>query len=373
MIIGCVTEIKKHEFRAGITPENVKEYSSRGHTVYIQSGAGNGSSFNDHDYTNMGATILNSAAEVWQKAEMIVKVKEPLESEFSLIRKDQILYTYLHLAADRPLTDALLKSSCKAVAYETIRDARGGLPLLKPMSEVAGRLSIQEGAKCLEKPMGGMGLLLGGVPGGMRANVVIVGGGVVGTNACKMAVGLGANVTILDNNLDRLAYLDDIFGQAVQTLYSTNAAIENAVKTADLVIGAVLIPGAAAPKLIKKSYLKAMKKGSVIVDVAVDQGGCCETTRATYHDNPTFVVDDVVHYCVANMPGAVSQTSTIALTNATLRQGLLIADRGLEGAVKADPLLGLGVNCYGGKLTCREVAESFGMQYTPLADVQVVS
>jgi len=369
MKVGCVKEIKKHEYRVGLTPENAGEYRSHGHEVYIQSGAGNGSSFADADYVAMGAKILPSAEDVWGLCDMIVKVKEPLKEEYPLIREGQILYTYLHLAADRPQTDALLKSKCAAVAYETIRDKNGGLPLLKPMSEVAGRLSIQEGAKYLEKPMGGMGILLGGVPGVPRASIVIIGGGVVGTNACKMAVGLGANVTILDSNIDRLAYLDDIFGQSVQTLHSTGAAIEKAVAGADLVIGAVLIPGAAAPKLLKKSYLKNMKPGSVIVDVAVDQGGCCETTRPTYHDDPIFVVDGVVHYCVANIPGAVSRTSTIALTNATLRHGLAVADSGLENAAKADPLLALGVNCYKGSLTCKGVADSFGVDYTPLSSL----
>ncbi len=367
MKVGCVKEIKRYEYRVGLTPENVKEYTTRGHTVYIQSGAGEGSSFTNADYQAMGATILNTAEEVWAGSDMVVKVKEPLAQEYPLIRENQIVYTYLHLAADRPLTEALLKNKAKAVAYETIRDSRGGLPLLKPMSEVAGRLSIQEGAKCLEKPMGGMGVLLGGVPGVPKASVVIIGGGVVGTNACKMAVGIGADVTIFDNNLDRLSYLDDIFGARIQTLYSTNAAIEKAITQADLVIGAVLIPGAAAPKLIKKEYLSKMKKGSVIVDVAVDQGGCCETTKATYHDDPTFVVDGVVHYCVANMPGAVSQTSTIALTNATLRYGLMIADLGLEEAVRQHPLLAPGINCYQGKLTCKEVAEGFQMDYTDIA------
>jgi len=363
MKVGCVREIKKFEYRVGLTPENVREYVSRGHSICMQAGAGEGSSFSDADYKAAGAVVLDTAKEVWDCCDMVVKVKEPLPEEYPFMRENQIIYTYLHLAADRGLTNALLKNKCKAVAYETIRDKNGGLPLLKPMSEVAGRLSIQEGAKCMEKFMGGMGLLLAGVPGVRRANVVIVGGGVVGTNACKMAVGLGANVTILDNNMDRLSYLDDIFGQTIQTLYSTDTAIEQAVCKADLVVGAVLIPGAAAPKLIKKSYLKSMKKGSVIVDVAVDQGGCCETTKATYHDDPCYVVDGVVHYCVANMPGAVSQTSTIALTNATLRHGLMIANLGLEAAMKKEPLLVSGVNCYLGKLTCKEVADEFDLQY----------
>lgn len=366
MKVGCVKEIKKHEYRVGMTPDNVKEYLSHGHKVYIEAGAGEGSSFADDAYEAAGAVVLPTSKEVWELCDMIIKVKEPLGEEYPLIRENQILYTYLHLAADRLLTGAMLRQKCKGVAYETIRDANGGLPLLKPMSEVAGRLSIQEGAKCLEKPMGGMGLLLGAIPGVQRGNIVIIGGGVVGTNACKMAVGIGANVTILDNNLERLAYLDDVFGQKIQTLYSIPSTIEKAVAEADLVIGAVLIPGAAAPKLIKKEYLKKMKPGSVIVDVAVDQGGCCETTRATYHDNPTFVVDEVVHYCVANMPGAVSRTSTIGLTNATLSHGLAIADKGLEQAVKDDPLLVHGINCYQGYLTCKEVAQSLSLDYTDI-------
>jgi alanine dehydrogenase len=295
---------------------------------------------------------------------MVVKVKEPLADEYPLMREDQIVYTYLHLAADKELTDALLARKSKSVAYETIRDAAGGLPLLRPMSEIAGKLAVQAGARCLEKPMGGRGVLLGGAVGVNKANVIIIGGGVVGTGSLKIALGMGANVTVFDTNFDRLQYLDDVFG--VQTEYSTHAAIEAALPAADLVIGAVLIPGGAAPKLIKKSYLKSMKPGSVIVDVAVDQGGCCETTRRTYHNDPTYVVDGVVHYCVANMPGAVSQTSTFALTNATLGYGLKIADMGLEAAVKTDGGLLLGVNTYKGKLTCEEVARDFGMAYTPL-------
>ncbi|MDR1558085.1 MAG: alanine dehydrogenase [Clostridiales bacterium] len=364
MIVGCVKEIKKYEYRVGLTPDNVKEYVAHSHVIYIETGAGVGSGFEDSDYIEAGAEIMPDAKSVWDASEMIVKVKEPLEEEYDLMREDQILYTYLHLAANRPLTEALINKKTRAVAYETIRGESGDLPLLKPMSEVAGRLSIQEGAKCLEKHLGGVGLLLGGVPGVRRANVVIIGGGVVGINACKMAVGLGANVFVLDNSLNRLAYLDDIFEQRITTLFSTAGAIERAVAMADLVIGAVLIPGAATPKLIKKEYLKRMKQGSVIVDVAVDQGGCCETTRATYHDNPTFVVDGVVHYCVANMPGGVSHTSTTALTNATLRYGLLIAGKGVDTAAKSNPGLMLGVNCYKGHLTCKEVAGTFGLDYT---------
>ncbi|GHU79884.1 alanine dehydrogenase [Clostridia bacterium] len=363
MKVGCVKEIKKLEYRVGMTPSNAKDYILHGHEVLIEAGAGIGSGFSDEEYSAVGAKLMG-VDEVWGQSDMIIKVKEPLEAEYSKIREDQIVYTYLHLAANEPLTNALLKSKCRAIAYETICDRAGALPLLKPMSEVAGRLSIQEGARCLEKPMGGMGVLLSGTPGTPRAKVVIVGGGVVGTNACKVAVGMGANVTILDNSLVRLAYLDDIFGQSIQTIYSTDANIEEEMKTADLVIGSVLIPGAATPKLIKKAYLKEMKQGSVIVDVAVDQGGCCETTHATYHDAPTFVVDDVVHYCVANMPGAVARTSTIALTNATLAYGLAIADKGPEKACSDDKGLAEGINCYKGKLTFKGVAEALAMEYT---------
>ena len=366
MKVGTVKEIKRHEYRVGLTPNNVKDYVSAGHEVFVQAGAGLGSSISDEDYTAAGATILPNAKDIWDTVDMVVKVKEPLKEEYELMREDQILYTYLHLAADRPLTDALLERKVKAVAYETIRDRNGGLPLLKPMSEVAGKLSVQAGARCLEKSMGGRGVLLGGVPGVAKGNVVVIGGGVVGISAMKMALGLGANVTVLDNNFDRLTYLDDIYGQKIQTLYSTPAAIEEALIQADLVIGAVLIPGGAAPKLIKKDYLKKMKPGSVIVDVAVDQGGCAETTKPTYHDNPTFVVDGVIHYCVANMPGAVSQTSTYALTNATLDYGLKIAGMGLEAAVAKDPLLYPGVSTYKGKLTCTEVARDFEMEHTDL-------
>ncbi|HCR84743.1 alanine dehydrogenase [Muricomes intestini] len=369
MKVGCVKEIKKYEYRVGLTPENVKEYVNRKNQVYIQKGAGEGAFFTDEMYREAGAVILDTAEEIWAECDMIVKVKEPLEEEYDLIRENQIIYTYLHLAADRPLTDALLKSKAKAVAYETIRDKNGGLPLLKPMSEVAGRLSIQEGARCLERTMGGMGLLLGGVSGVRQANVLIIGAGVVGTNACKMAVGLGARVTIADNNIDRLTYLDDMFGSRIQTMYSTDSALEKACCEADLVIGSVLIPGAKAPKLIKERYLDGMKNGSVIVDVAVDQGGCCETTVPTYHDNPTFIKKGVVHYCVANMPGAVAMTSTMALTNATLRYGLAIADVGVEEAIRRDGLLALGMNCYEGKLTCKEVAEAHDMEYTDIFEL----
>ncbi|MCL2401013.1 MAG: alanine dehydrogenase [Oscillospiraceae bacterium] len=366
MKVGTVTETKQNEYRVGLTPSNVKDYISHGHEVFVQAGAGAGASLPDEEYLAAGAKILPAAKDIWNICDMIVKVKEPLEAELPFIRENQIIYAYLHLAADRRLTEELLERRVKAVAYETIRDAAGGLPLLRPMSEVAGKLSIQVGARCLEKPMGGSGILLGGAVGVKNAECLIIGGGVVGVSAMKVAIGLGANVTIMDNNIDRLYYLDDVFGNRIQTLYSTPAAVEVAVMNADLVIGAVLVPGAKAPKLIKKEYLKQMKPGSVIVDVAVDQGGCCETSKITYHNDPTFVVDGIIHYCVANMPGAVSQTSTFALTNATLSYGLKIADMGLENAADADPGLKLGVNTYSGKLTCREVAEAFDMEYTPM-------
>jgi alanine dehydrogenase len=366
MKVGTVKEIKQLEYRVGMTPANVKAYVLAGHEVFVEKGAGAGSFISDEEYVAAGAVILPTKEEVWATCDMIVKVKEPLAPEFPLMREGQIVYTFLHLAAEEPLTHALLERKVKSVAYETITDRHGGLPLLKPMSEVAGKLSIQAGARCLEKSMGGRGVLLGGVPGVAKANVVILGGGVVGISAMTMAMGMGANVTIFDRNLERLTYLDDIYGQQIQTLYSTPYAIEQALMEADLVIGAVLIPGGAAPKLIRREYLKKMKPGSVIVDVAIDQGGCAETSKMTYHDAPTYEVDGVVHYCVGNMPGAVSLTSTYALTNATLDYGLKIANMGLEAAIKADPHLFPGVNTYDGHLTYEEVAIAFGMKYTDL-------
>ena len=347
-----------------MTPSNAKDYVSAGHQVLIEKGAGEGSGFEDTEYTAAGAKIKKTAKEVWNQSDMIVKVKEPLESEYKYFRKDLIIYTYLHLAADKALTQAMLASGVKGVAYETLKDVNGGLPLLAPMSQIAGRLSIQQGAKYIEKTFGGSGLLLSGVPGTPKANILILGAGNVGTNACKIAVGMGANVTITDVNLNRLAYLDDIFGSRIQTLYSTDAAIEEAVKSADIVIGSVLIPGKSAPKLMKKKYLKTMKPGSVIVDVAVDQGGCCETTKVTTHSDPIFKVNDIIHYCVGNMPGAVPRTSTFALTNATLKYGLTIANNGLEGACKVDDTIYSGVNTYEGKLTCENVALSYKRKYT---------
>ncbi len=362
MRIGCVKEIKNNEFRVGMTPDNVRTYVAAGHEVFVEKDAGAGSGFLTQEYARAGAVILESAKEVWDKSELMIKVKEPLPQEYPFFHEDLILYTYLHLAADRPQMEALLAAGVKGVAYETLMETDHSLPLLAPMSQIAGRLSIQEGAKYLEKPFGGRGVLLSGVPGTPKAKVVILGGGNVGTNACKIAVGMGADVTVIDRDLSRLAYLDDIFGARIQTLYSTDALIEKEVSAADLVIGCVLIPGRAAPKLIRRSYLKNMQPGSVIVDVAVDQGGCCETTRVTYHDDPVYTVDGVVHYCVGNMPGAVPRTSTIALTNATLRYGLQIANKGLERSCQDNPVMYSAVNTYHGFVTCQNVAESFGVK-----------
>ncbi|MDO4538157.1 MAG: alanine dehydrogenase [Coriobacteriales bacterium] len=359
MKIGCVKEIKNNEFRVGLTPDNVKSYVAAGHHVYVEMGAGVGSGFTDEEYVAAGASLLESAAEVWQLVDMMVKVKEPLPEEYPFFRKGLILYTYLHLAADREQMDALLDGGIKAVAYETLQETDGSLPLLAPMSQIAGRLAVQEGAKYLEKTYGGRGVLLAGVPGTPKANVVVLGGGTVGTNACKIAVGMGANVTVLDISLKRLEQLDDLFGGRVQTLVSNDANIERAVMEADLVIGAVLIPGGSTPKLFKAAYLPEMKPGAVFVDVAIDQGGCGESSCVTTHDDPVFIKDNVVHYCVGNMPGAVARTSTIALTNATLRYGLQIANAGLEEAVKASKVIASGVNCYEGKVCCQNLADSY--------------
>ena len=369
MKVGCVKEIKNNEFRVGLTPDNVKSYVNAGHTVYIEKGAGVGSGFSDEEYAHNGAILVNDAKEVWDTVEMMVKVKEPLEEEFPYFHEGLILYTYLHLAADQKETDALLEGKVKSVAYETLMEEDGSLPLLAPMSQIAGRLSIQEGAKYLEKRFGGEGILLAGVPGTPKANVTILGGGTVGTNACKIAVGMGANVTILDISLKRLEYLDSLFGAHIQTLISNDSNVERAVKEADLVIGSVLIPGKSAPKIFKKEFLKEMKTGSVFVDVAVDQGGCGESTRVTSHDDPIYIEDGVVHYCVGNMPGAVPRTSTIALTNATLKYGLEIACAGLEEACKKNPVIYSGINTYDGKLTCKNVADSFkGYTYTDIKE-----
>ena len=368
MIIGLPKEIKSFEFRVGLVPSNVSDYVAAGHTVLVEAGAGLGSGFADQEYIDAGAEILENAADVWAKADMIVKVKEPLECEYKYFREGLIIYTYLHLADNKPLTDAMLKAKVKGVAYETIIGRTGNLPCLAPMSHIAGRLSIQEGAKYLEKTFGGRGVLLAGVPGVACGNVVVLGGGNVGANACKMAVGMGANVTVLDLNLARLEYLDDIFQKQVTTLYASRGNVLEAIKTADLVVGAVLVPGAVAPKLIRKEDLKLMKKGAVIVDVAIDQGGNAETSHATTHDDPIYEVDGIIHYCVANMPGAVSRTSTQALANATLPYGLKLASKGVEAACKEDKGLMAGLNCYDGKITFAGVAEAFGMEYvTPEA------
>lgn len=366
MIIGCVKEIKKLEFRVGLTPGSVNEYVRHGHKVFIETNAGLNSGFPDEDYVRAGAKILDTAKEVWDKSDMIVKVKEPLAEEYQYFREGLILYTYLHLAADQPLTEALLAKKVKAVAYETIILEDGTLPCLKPMSSVAGRLGVIEGAKHLEKPSGGSGVLISGVPGTRRANVAIIGAGVVGESALKMAVGLGANVTVLDIDIEKLTYLDDLYGNRITTLYSNAHNIQESCKEADLIISGVLLPGAKAPKLIKREFYKDMKLGSVIVDIAIDQGGSTEVSKPTYHDKPTFVVDGIVHYCVANMPGAVPQTSTIALNNSTLKYGILIADKGLEEAIKISEPLKYGVNTYLGKCTCDGVCQAFDIKYQEL-------
>jgi alanine dehydrogenase len=364
MKIGCVKEIKKHEYRVGLTPSCVAAYVARGHSVAIQAGAGEGAGFEDGEYKQAGAVIVPEAEKVYRDSELIVKVKEVQSSEYGFLREGQILFTYLHLAADEAQTKALLERKVTAIAYETIKLEDGSLPCLAPMSEIAGRLSVQEGAKYLERPFGGRGILLGGVPGVQRGKVMILGAGVVGTNAAKIALGMGADVTILDVKASRLAYIDDVFHGAVATLYSTEANIRRMVAQSDLVIGAVLIPGARAPRLIRRDHLALMKKRSVIVDVAVDQGGCVETTHATTHDNPTYEVDGIVHYAVANMPGAVSLTSTLALTSTTLPFGLEIADRGAAGACRANGAIKRGLNTYQGNLVCPEVAQAFGLAYT---------
>lgn len=366
MKIGVPKEIKRHEYRVGLTPACVHEYVAAGHSVVVQTSAGAESGFDDSEYVQAGATVLDSSVEVWARSEMIIKVKEPLEEEYGYFHEGLLLFTYLHLAADEALTQALLKSKVSAVAYETIRQADGTLPCLKPMSEIAGRLSVQEGAKYLEKPFGGRGILLGGVPGVRPGKVAIIGGGVVGTNAAKMAVGIGADVTVLDVSAKRLEYLDDVFDMRLTTLYSTPGNIASVLPECDLLIGAVLLPGARAPHLVRREHLSAMKLGSVIVDVAVDQGGCIETTHPTTHDDPTYTVDGVVHYAVANMPSAVARTSTLALTSTTLYYGLTLAEEGLVGAARSTPALAAGVNCFAGQCRCEGVAESFGLDYVPM-------
>jgi alanine dehydrogenase len=366
MIIGVPKEIKTREYRVGLVPGGAASLVLRGHTVLIERGAGIGSGISDEEYVAVGAQMVDKAADVWSRAEMVIKVKEPLEAEYPLIKQGQTIYTYFHLAAVPSLAKVLLEKKVSAVAYETIQTDDGALPLLKPMSEVAGRMAVQIGAVQLEREHGGKGILLPGVPGVRRGKVVILGGGVVGTNAAKLAVGMGAQVTVLDVGLNRLAYLDDIFGSKAELIYSDRASIDKAVRECDLLIGAVLIPGAKAPKLVSEKLVSQMSEGSVIVDVAVDQGGCIETVRPTTHDNPTYMLHGVVHYCVANMPGAVSQTSTFALNNATIQYGLKLADLGVAEAVKRDRALALGVNTLGGHCTYRAVAEALDLEYLPL-------
>ncbi len=366
MKIGVTKELKNHEYRVGFTPDNVLSFIKGGHQVFVEKHAGEGANFTDEEYRANGATIVETAPEVFEIADMIIKVKEPEPEEYQYLRRDQILFTYLHLAPNKPLAEALMASGVKAVAYETIVDGEGNLPCLRPMSQIAGRLSIQEGAKYLERPFGGRGLLLGGVPGVERGKVVILGGGIAGTYAAKAAVGMDAQVVLLDVNLNRLTYLEDVFGASITTLYSTESNIVKSLAEADLVIGSVLIPGGATPKLVRREHLKQMKKGAVIVDIAIDQGGCCETSHTTTHADPVYIVDDIVHYCVGNMPGAVPRTSTIALSNTTIHYAVRMANLGLEAAVKADPNLAQGVNIYGGKCVNRNVAESLGLPYESL-------
>jgi len=367
MRVGLPKEVKTDEFRVGLTPGSAREYASAGHEVLVETGAGIGIGADDEAYRKAGATIVKSAVEVFGMADMIVKVKEPQPNERRMLRRGQILFTYLHLAPDPEQTKDLLNSGCTAIAYETITDANGGLPLLAPMSEVAGRLSIEAAGAALRRHAGGKGLLLGGVPGVLPANVVIFGGGVVGSNAARVALGMGANVSVLDKSVPRLRFLDDVYGGRVRTRYSTNEAVEEELARADVVVGAVLVPGATAPKIISRESLKLLGPGSVIVDVAIDQGGFAETSKATTHSDPTYIVDRVVHYCVANMPGAVPRTSSQALNNATLPFGLAIAKDGVAGILKNAHLLA-GLNVYAGRITCKPVADSLGMQFVSPSD-----
>ncbi|MBI0474492.1 alanine dehydrogenase [Sphingomonas sp. MA1305] len=364
MQIGVPKEIKNHEYRVGLTPPSVAELVAAGHDVVVETKAGAGIDFEDADYVAAGATILGTAAEVFAQADMIVKVKEPQASEIALLEPRHLLFTYLHLAADKPQAEGLIKSGATCIAYETVTAARGGLPLLKPMSEVAGRMSVQVGAHYLEKEQGGRGVLLGGVPGVAPAKVAILGGGVSGVNAAQMAVGMRADVTIYDISNDRLAELDMFFSSQIKTAYASKAAIASAVKNAHLVIGAVLVPGAAAPKLVTRDMVKTMKRGAVMVDIAIDQGGCFETSHATTHEDPVFEVDGVIHYCVANMPGAVARTSAFALNNATLPFALKLANMGAEAAMKADAHLANGLNVYHGKITHHAVAEALDLPFS---------
>ena len=369
MIIGIPKEIKNHEYRVGMTPAGVRELVTIGHSVLVQKNAGTAIGLTDQHYSAAGAHIIDTAAQVFAKAQLIIKVKEPQPNECKMLKPGQIIFTYLHLAPDPEQTKLLLASDAIAIAYETVTDSHGTLPLLAPMSEVAGRMAIQAGAHCLEKAQGGMGTLLGGVPGVAPANVMIIGGGVVGINAARMALGLGANVTILDRSLPRLRELDAQYGPALKTLYSNTQTLEASLLEADLVIGAVLIPGAAAPKLVTWEHLKMMKKGAVLVDVAIDQGGCFASSYATTHQDPTYIEEDIVHYCVANMPGAVARTATFALTNATLPYILNLANKGLQTALREDPHLRNGLNIHRGKVTLAAVAQSLGYEYVNAKDI----
>jgi len=363
MIVGVPREIKQDEYRVALLPVGVEELVRRGHQVLVEVGAGLGSGLADHDYLRHGCEMVGGPEEVFARADLVIKVKEPQPSEWPLVRRGQILFTYFHFAADQQLTEGILKTGCTAVAYETLADDRGRLPLLTPMSEVAGRMSIQEGAKYLERPQMGRGILLGGVPGVAPANITILGGGVVGANAAKIAAGFNANVGLLDINMDRLRYLADVMPPNVDVLFSDRHTIREQLERADLVIGAVLIPGARAPQLIEKEDLKQMKHGSVIIDVAIDQGGCIATSRPTSHKDPTFIVHNVVHYCVTNMPGAVGRTSTYALCNVTLPWLLEIAERGIEQAASELPPVARAINLHVGEVTNRAVAETFGLPY----------
>lgn len=367
MRIGVPREIKVHEYRVGLVPAGVRELVTAGHEVLVESSAGNGIGVDDAQYRSAGATIAASAAEVFARADMVVKVKEPQPAECAMLRKDQLLFTYLHLAADPGQAQGLMKSGATAIAYETVTAPNGSLPLLTPMSEVAGRMSIQVGAASLQKANGGFGILLGGVPGVPPAKVIILGGGVSGTHAAEMAVGLRADVTVVDRSIERLRELSTIFGSSIRTAYSTTETIELLVKDADLVIGAVLVVGAAAPKLLTRATIATMKPGTVLVDISIDQGGCFETSRPTTHAEPTFVVDGVIHYCVANMPGAVPRTSTLALTNATLRYVRALADLGWQAACKRDPGLAAGLNVHAGQITHEVVAKALGLKAYPVA------
>lgn len=369
MKIGVLKEIKTKENRVAMTPAGVEQMIARGHSVQVETTAGEGSGFSDDAYKQAGATIIGSPKEIYQACEMIMKVKEPLAVEFPMIRKGQILFTYFHFAAGQELTQAIIDSGSVAVAYETVEKENGSLPLLTPMSEVAGRMAIQEGAKYLEKTYDGKGVLLSGVPGVQPGTVVVIGGGIVGTNAAKMACGMGAKVYLLDNDLERLRYLSDVMPKNCFELMSNPATIRKLLPEADLVVGAVLIPGAMAPKLVTRDMLGLMKKGSVIVDVAIDQGGCVETAKPTTHDDPIYEVDGIIHYCVANMPGAVSMTSTLALTNATLPYALELADKGYQAAAKENPELAKGINIIDGKVTYKGVAEAFDFEYVNLENV----